>query len=242
MGGVFTKLIERNTTIPTSKSQVISTAADSQTQVEINVLQGEREFATDNKSLGRFVLDGIAPAPRGIPQVEVTFNIDANGIVNVKASDKGTNKEQHITIQNSGNLSEDEVKRMQQEAEANAESDKKRKELVEARNHLDSMVYTAEKTIKDAGDKASADDKSALEDAIKAAKDVLDSDDKDVLEKEGNKLSEAMQKVGAAMYQNAPGTEGAPEEVEATEDEGKTSEGEGPVEGEVVDEGGPDNA
>jgi len=234
MGGVMTRLIERNTTIPTSKSQVFSTAADSQTQVEINVLQGEREFAQDNKSLGRFILDGIPPAPRGIPQIEVTFNIDANGIVNVKATDKGTGKEQHVTIQGSGNLSEDEVKRMQQEAEANAEADKKRKALVEARNQLDSMVYTAEKTLKDAGDKASAEDKTALEEAIKSAKAQLESDDASLLEFEASKLSEAMQKVGAAMYQGAPGTTGAPEEVEATEDEGKT--GDGPVEGEVVDD------
>ncbi|MBW4060951.1 molecular chaperone DnaK [Candidatus Saccharibacteria bacterium] len=240
MGGVSTKLIERNTTIPTSKSQVFSTAADSQTQVEINVLQGEREFAQDNKSLGRFVLDGIAPAPRGIPQIEVTFNIDANGIVNVKASDKGTGKETHITIQNSGNLSEDEVKRMQQEAEANAESDKARKDLVEARNQLDSMVYTAEKTLKDAGDKASAEDKTAVEEAVTAAKALLATEEpsKEDLEKHASDLSEKMQKVGAAMYANtdgnaAPGTEGAPEEVEATEDEGKTT---GPVEGEVVDD------
>jgi molecular chaperone DnaK len=235
MGGVMTRLIERNTTIPTSKSQVFSTAADSQTQVEINVLQGEREFAQDNKSLGRFILDGIPPAPRGIPQIEVTFNIDANGIVNVKASDKGTGKEQHITIQGSGNLSEVEVKRMQQEAEANAETDKKRKLLIEARNHLDSLVYTAEKTMKDAGDKASAEDKAALEEAITSAKAQLESDDIDLLTKEGSKLSEAMQKVGAAMYANAPGTEGAPEEVEAHETEGKTDT-DGPVEGEVVDE------
>jgi molecular chaperone DnaK len=245
MGGVATRMIERNTTIPTSKSQVYSTAADGQTQVEINVLQGEREFAQDNKSLGRFLLDGIAPAPRGIPQIEVTFNIDANGIVNVTAKDKGTGKEQHITIQNSGNLSEDEVKRMQAEAEANAEADKNRKILVEARNRLDSTVYTAEKTLKDAGDKASAEDKSALEEAIKAAKAQLESDDKDLLETEANKLSEAMQKVGAAMYQesSAPGGEQAPPEVEPTEDEGHTDSnssdsGDKPVEGEVMDEGG----
>ncbi len=239
MGGVATKMIERNTTIPTSKSQVFSTAADGQTQVEINVLQGEREFAQDNKSLGRFILDGIAPSPRGIPQVEVTFNIDANGIVNVKAADKGTGKEQHITIQNSGNLSEDEVKRMQQEAEQNAEADSKRKILVDARNRLDSTVYTAEKTLKDAGDKASSEDKSALEEAIKAAKAQLESDDKDLLEQEADKLSEAMQKVGAAMYQesSAPGGEQAAPEVESTEDEGQTGDS-GPVEGEVVDEGG----
>jgi len=242
MGGVATRMIERNTTIPTSKSQVYSTAADSQTQVEINVLQGEREFAADNKSLGRFILDGIAPAPRGVPQVEVTFNIDANGIVNVTAKDKGTGKEQHITIQNSGNLSEDEIKRMQAEAETNAEADKQRKAKVEARNHLDSLVYTAEKTLKDTGDKASAEDKSALEAAIASAKSQLESDDISLLETEGQKLSEAMQKVGAALYQNAPGAEGAPEEVESTEDEGRTDNSgpnsTGPVEGEVVDEGG----
>jgi molecular chaperone DnaK len=248
MGGVMTKLIERNTTIPTSKSQVFSTAADSQTQVEINVLQGEREFAQDNKSLGRFILDGIPPAPRGIPQIEVTFNIDANGIVNVKAKDNGTGKEQHITIQNSGNLSEDEVKRMQQEAEANAEADSKRKILVEARNHLDSLVYTGEKTLKDVGDKADAADKTALEEAIKAAKAELESDDKDKLESLANDLSEKMQKVGAAMYKDgmptdstAPGAENAPEEVGAHETDGRPadgtkSDGDAPVEGEVVDD------
>jgi molecular chaperone DnaK len=238
MGGVMTRLIERNTTIPTSKSQVFSTAADSQTQVEINVLQGEREFAQDNKSLGRFILDGIPPAPRGIPQVEVTFNIDANGIVNVKATDKGTGKEQHITIQGSGHLSDDEINRMQQEAEAHADEDKKRKALVEARNQLDGLVYTAEKTLKDAGDKAKPEDKSALEEAIKSAKAQLESDDPDLLAQEGTKLSEAMQKVGAAMYAAGdPGTEGAPGEVEATEDEGKTDtdKGDDAAEGEVVD-------
>jgi molecular chaperone DnaK len=242
MGGVFTKLIERNTTIPTSKSQVFSTAADSQTQVEINVLQGEREFAADNKSLGRFVLDGIPPAPRGVPQVEVTFNIDANGIVNVKASDKGSGKEQHVTIQNSGNLSETEVKKMQEDAEANAEADKARKGLIEARNQLDSMVYTAEKTVKDAGDKAPEDDKKAVTEAVEASKELLKKDDvtKDELEKQASDLSEKMQKVGAAMYAagagepaGEPGTEGAPEEVEAHEQDGKAAE-----EGEVVDEGG----
>ncbi len=248
MGGVATRMIERNTTIPTSKSQVYSTAADSQTQVEINVLQGEREFAADNKSLGRFVLDGIPPAPRGIPQIEVTFNIDANGIVNVKASDKGSGKEQHVTIQNSGNLSEDEVKHMQQEAEANAETDKARKALIEARNHLDSLIYTAEKTVKDAGDKAPEDDKKAVEEAVTVSKELLAKEgvEKDELEKQAMDLSEKMQKVGAAMYAaggpseaGEPGTEGAPEEVESHETEGRTDE---PVEGEVVDEGGKDKA
>ncbi len=237
MGGVATKMIERNTTIPTSKSQIYSTASDSQTSVEINVLQGEREFAADNKSLGRFMLDGIPPAPRGVPQVEVTFNIDANGIVNVNAKDKATGKEQHITIQNSGNLSEEEVKRMQAEAEANAETDKKKKDLVEAKNQLDGMIYTAEKTIKDAGDKAKEDDKKALEEAIVEAKTKLESEDADVLKKAAEELSTKMQTVGAAMYQaaaaDAPGGENAPEEVEATESDGKTD---APVEGEVIDE------
>ena len=235
MGGISTKLIERNTTIPTSKSQVFSTAADSQTQVEINVLQGDREFAVDNNSLGRFILDGIPPAPRGIPQIEVTFNIDANGIVNVKATDKGSGKEQHITIQNSGNLSDEEIKRMQQDAEANAESDKKRRELVDAKNHLDGTVFTAEKTLKDAAEKAEAEDKTALEAAIAAGKEILAKEDasKEELEKTALDVSEKMQKVGAAMYASAPGGEDAPEEVEAHEADGKTSE---PVEGEVVDE------
>ena len=239
MGGVMTRLIDRNTTIPTSKSQVFSTAADGQTQVEINVLQGEREFAADNKSLGRFVLDGVAPAPRGIPQIEVTFNLDANGIANVKATDKGTGKEQHITIQNSGNLSDEDVKRMQQEAELHAEADKARKELVEARNHLDGLVYTGEKTLKDAGDKAPAEDKAALEEAITAAKAQLEFDDKELLHKHAEDLMEKMQKVGAAMYKDTPGagepgSGSEPDEVEPHEADGKT---EGPVEGEVVDEG-----
>jgi molecular chaperone DnaK len=239
MGGISTKLIERNTTIPTSKSQVFSTAADSQTQVEINVLQGDREFAADNKSLGRFILDGIAPAPRGIPQIEVTFNIDANGIVNVKAKDNATGKEQHITIQNSGALSEDEIKRMQQEAEANAEADKKRRDVVEARNQLDGMVFTAEKTVKDAGDKAPDADKKAVEDAVTTAKELLAKEDatKEDLDKQAAELSEKMQKVGAAMYaassETAPGGDAAPEEVEAHETDGHADK---PVEGEVVDD------
>ena len=229
MGEVFTKLIERNTTVPTSKSQVFSTAADNQTSVEINVLQGEREFAQDNKSLGRFVLDGIPPAPRGVPQIEVTFNIDANGIVNVTAKDKGTNKEQHITIQGSGNLKEEDIKRMQQEAETHAEEDAKRKAVVEARNNLDSMIYTAEKTLKDAGDKPSAEDKQALEEAIKAAKEKVESDNAEELNKAGAALSESMQKVGAAMYEAA--------QAESKDGEPKAEGKEEPVEGEVVEEG-----
>lgn len=231
MGGVMTRLIERNTTIPTSKSQVFSTAADSQSQVEINVLQGEREFANDNKSLGRFVLDGIPPAPRGVPQIEVTFNIDANGIVNVKAVDKGTNKEQHITIQNSGNLSEDEIKKAQAEAEAHAEEDKKRKAAVEAKNHLDTMIYTAEKTLKDAGDKAKPEDKEALEQEITAAKSKLESTDAAELEGATKSLSDKLQVVGAAMYEAAAAEQQAAPEGAASA-EAKTDE---PAEGEVVD-------
>ncbi|HSH31770.1 MAG TPA: molecular chaperone DnaK [Candidatus Saccharimonadales bacterium] len=240
MGGVSTKLIERNATIPTSKSQIFSTAADSQTQVEINVLQGEREFAADNKSLGRFILDGIPPAPRGIPQIEVTFNIDANGIVNVSAKDKATGKEQHITIQNSGNLSEEEIKRAQAEAESHAEEDKKRKELVEAKNHLDSMIYTAEKTLKDAGDKAKDEDKTALEEAITEAKSHQASEDKDELGKAAAALSEKMQTVGAAMYQAAAAEAGDTSQEPGASSEGAAGEAktdEPPVEGEVVDEG-----
>src|SRR6202522_2392022 len=173
MGGVMTKLIERNTTVPTSKSEVFSTAADNQPQVEIHVAQGEREMIDGNKSLGRFILDGIPPAPRGIPQIEVTFNIDANGILNVTAKDKGSGKEQSITISGSGNLDKAEVEKMAKEAEAHAEEDKIKKELVEARNLLDSALYQAEKLQKDNGDKLADDDKKTLEEAIEAAQKVI---------------------------------------------------------------------
>ncbi len=202
LGGVRTPLIERNTTIPTSKSQVFSTAADNQTSVEIHVLQGEREFATDNKSLGRFILDGIPPAPRGIPQVEVAFDIDANGILTVKAKDKATNKEQHITIQGSSNLNKDEIERMKKEAEAHAAEDRKRKETVDARNHADTLISVSEKTLKDAGDKAKAEDRSAVEEKVKALKEVKDKDDVEAIKKAMDALSEAVQKVGAAMYES----------------------------------------
>lgn len=200
MGGIRTPLIDRNTTVPTSKSEVFSTAADNQTSVEINVLQGEREFAQDNKSLGRFILDGLPPAPRGVPQVEVTFDIDANGILTVKAKDKASGKEQHITIQGSSNLSKDEVERMKKEAEAHATEDKKRREVVDLRNQADQIIAVSEKTLKDAGDKAKPEDKTAVEEKVKALKEVKDKDDTEAIQKAMSELSDAIQKVGAAMY------------------------------------------
>lgn len=221
MGGVATKLIERNTTIPTSKSQVFSTAADNQPSVEIHIVQGEREMAVDNKSLGRFVLDGIPPAPRGVPQIEVTFDIDANGILNVKAVDKGTNKEQKITITGSSGLSKEEVERMAKEAELHADEDKKRKDAVDARNAGDGLVYTAEKALKDAGDKVDAGTKTEVEEKIKALKDVLAQENADTesIKKATEELSATVQKVGQAMYadsQNASAS-GGPEEQPAKE-------------------------
>ncbi|OGD70879.1 molecular chaperone DnaK, partial [Candidatus Collierbacteria bacterium RIFOXYA1_FULL_46_24] len=177
MGAVRTPLIDRNTTVPTSKSQVFSTASDNQPQVEINILQGERPMAADNKSLGRFILDGIAPAPRGIPQIEVTFDIDASGILHVNAKDKGTGKEQKITIQNATNLSDEEVEKMKKEAELHAEEDKKKKELIEKKNEADSLIFQTEKTLKEAGDKLQADEKTAIEDSVKALKEAKDKED-----------------------------------------------------------------
>jgi molecular chaperone DnaK len=200
LGGVMTPIIERNTTIPTSKSQVFSTAADSQPSVEIHVLQGERPMASDNKSLGRFHLDGIPPAPRGVPQIEVSFDIDASGILNVKALDKATSKSTHITITNSTNLSKEEVEKMRQEADKNAEEDKKRKEKIESRNLADSLIFTAEKAVKDAGDKIKEDLKKEIEDKIKALKDILETGTKEELEAKTKDLSETLQKMGAAMY------------------------------------------
>ncbi len=203
LGSVATPLIERNTTIPTSKSQVFSTAADSQTSVEIHVLQGERPMASDNKSLGKFILSGIPPAPRGVPQVEVTFDIDANGILNVKAKDKATNKENSITIQGSTGLSKDEVEKLRKDAELHAAEDQKKKGLIDARNQAEAMAYTAEKSLKDAGDKVKPDVRADVEakanDLKKLAK---DSDDKAAIEKATKDLSEAMQKIGEAMYKD----------------------------------------
>ncbi len=230
LGGVRTALIDRNTTVPTSKSQVFSTAADNQTSVEINVLQGEREFANDNKSLGRFILDGIPPAPRGIPQVEVVFDIDANGILTVHAKDKATNKEQHITIQGSSNLSKDDIERMKKEAEAHASEDKKRRETVDTRNQADTLLAVAEKTLKDAGDKAPEADRKAAEEKIAALKEVKDKEDIEAIKKALDELSAAIQKVGAAMYQQAPGAQAG---AGAAGEPGPGASGAGPAEGEA---------
>jgi molecular chaperone DnaK len=200
LGGVFTRLIDRNTTIPTKKSQVFSTAEDSQSAVTIRVFQGEREMAANNKLLGNFDLSGIPPAPRGVPQIEVTFDIDANGIVNVSAKDKGTGKEQQIRIQASGGLSDADIERMVKEAEANAESDKKKREAVEARNQAESLIHSTEKSLKDYGDKVSADEKGAIETALSDLKGVLDSDDAEAIKEKTNALAEASMKLGEAMY------------------------------------------
>jgi molecular chaperone DnaK len=249
LGGVTTKLIERNTTIPTSKNETFSTAADNQNSVEIHVLQGEREMSADNKSLGRFVLDGIPPAPRGVPQVEVTFNIDANGILNVSAKDKGTSKEQSITIQGSGNLDKAEVEKAAKEAEAHAEEDKKKREAIEVKNQLDNAVYQAEKMKTDYKDKLSEEDLKTVQEAIDEAKTHLEATGKDELEKAAKELSDKIMPIGAKMYEaaqaeekpaeDAPEADAKPGGKSKKTDSHSTSSGSSknePVEGEVVDD------
>jgi len=239
LGAVSTPLIPRNTTVPTSKTEVFSTAADNQTSVEINVLQGERPMASDNKSLGRFVLSGIPPAPRGVPQVEVTFDIDANGILNVTAKDKATGKVSTIKITGSTGLSKEEVEKMKKEAEVHAAEDAAKKDKIEAKNKAENMMYVAEKTLKDVGDKVKAEDKTAIEEKIKALKDILETGSKEDLETKTSELSDVTQKVGAAMYQNQgqPGQEQGQqtEESQSAGQEQKTEDKDGKVEeGQVV--------
>jgi molecular chaperone DnaK len=228
LGGVATPIIPRNTTIPTSKGQSFSTAADNQTSVEIHVLQGERAMAADNKSLGRFILDGIPPAPRGLPQVEVTFDIDANGILNVSAQDKATGREQKITITAGSGLSKDEVEKLRQEAESHAEEDLRRREEIEVRNQADSLAYTAEKTLRELGDKVAADVKSEVEAKVLAVRSALQGPDTEAVRAAMTELSESIQKIGAAMYGQEPGAAPngeAPADGEAQPEEG-TVEGE----------------
>jgi len=234
LGGVATPIIKRNTTIPTSSSQVFSTAADNQTSVEVHVVQGEREMASDNKSLGRFILDGIPPAPRGVPQVEVSFDMDANGILNVSAKDKATNKSQSIAIQGGTGLSKEEVERMVNEAEKYSQEDKKKKELVEARNQAENMCYTAEKTIKDAGDKITEDLKKPVEDKVKNLRAILATASLDELKTKAQELSTELQKIGQELYKQQGANKAGTSKEEPKDKDKKNPEE--PVEGEVVED------
>ena len=227
LGGVATPLIERNTTIPTRKSQIFSTASDSQSQVDIHVLQGERPMATDNKSLGRFILDGIPPAPRGIPQIEVTFDIDANGIIKVTASDKATGRSQHITITASSGLNDAEVERMRKEAELHADEDRKRKELIEARNNADNQVYGAEKVLRDLGDKVPADLRSKVETEVANVRGVMNRDDAETIRKATDQLNQVLQQVGSAAYQQGAGPQAGGPQPGDPEGEGPSGPGPG---------------
>lgn len=234
LGGVGTPLIERNTTVPTSKSQIFSTAAESQTSVEIHVLQGERPMATDNKTLGRFMLDGIPPAPRGIPQIEVKFDIDANGILNVSAKDKATSREQKITITASSGLSEEEVEKMKKDAESHAEEDKKKKEKIDIKNQVESVIFSTEKLIKDAGDKIDEADKKELEEKLDELKKIKDSENTEEIKKKMEEMNQVAQKIGTKMYQSQQqaGAQGADQSAGAkSEQPEEEKKEEGPVEG-----------
>jgi molecular chaperone DnaK len=227
LGAIATPMIPRNTTIPTSKTEIFSTAADNQTSVEVHVLQGERPMAADNKSLGRFILDGIPPSPRGIPQIEVTFDLDVNGILNVKAKDKATNKEQSIKITGSTGLTKDEAERMTKEAEAHAEEDQKRKGQIDAKNQADGLIFTAEKTLREAGDKVPAEVKKEVEDKIAALKAILESGTKEDLEAKSKDLAETLSKVGAAMYGSTGSPQGGSQGQPFDAAQGKQSAGDG---------------
>ena len=236
MGQIFTKLIERNTTIPTSKTQVFSTAADNQPAVSIRVAQGERSMFNDNKLLGQFELTGIPPAPRGVPQIEVTFDIDANGIISVKAKDKGTNKEQSIRIESSTSLSKEEIEKMKKDAELHATEDKKKQELIETRNLADTMVYTTEKMMKDVEEKkinVTEEEKKAVNDALAKVKEVKDKDDVEAIKKASEDLSKSAQNVGMKLYQQTQGKEGEAENIKK-DDTSSDKKSDGPIEGEVV--------
>jgi molecular chaperone DnaK len=218
LGGVDTVLIPKNTTIPVSKSQVFSTATDNQTSVEIHVLQGERPMAADNKSLGRFILDGIPSAPRGMPQVEVNFDLDANGILNVKAKDKATNKEQSIRIEGSSGLSKEEVEKLKQEAEAHKEEDEKKKELIEVRNNAETLLYSAEKSLREAGDKIPEDKKTKVEEKIKELKEVLAKDDLEEIKNKTTEFSQVLSEMGEYLYKTQQeSSEQKPNEQEGQE-------------------------
>ena len=227
LGGVNTVLIPKNTTIPTKKSQIFSTAADNQTSVEINVLQGERPMATDNKSLGRFILEGIAPAPKGIPQIEVTFDINANGILNVTARDKATGKEKTVRIENSASISKEEIEKLKKEAELHAEEDKKKKELVEQRNQADTLIYTAEKTLKDSKDKIEKTDQEEIEKAMAELKETMTGDNVELMKEKHEKLSQVLQKVGTKLYQkqNKANPQNSSSEGPSSENQSQSSQG-----------------
>jgi molecular chaperone DnaK len=223
LGGINTPMIAKNTTIPTSKTQIFSTAADSQTSVEINVLQGERPMAQDNRSLGRFILDGIPPAPRGLPQIEVIFDIDANGILTATAKDKATNRTQSIRIEGSIGLSKEEIEKMKREAEAHAQEDKKKRELSEAKNLADNLIYTTDKALREAGDKVSSDVKKEIEEKMNELKKARDGDSIEEISQKTQDLSSAIQKIGAEMYKKG-GEQKPPEQGGQKAEEGEYKE------------------